>query len=1086
MTGPGFPPPPPIHAHRLKICIESNQKEKFAKKSKKESQQVVIATIPFLPVVPKPKDYPLPWYGENRQLATGRQLLVRGPKDSRNKNMYLAGSQTCVVNEEKVEDGGCGYIPHNSMCLLEIKQQPSIKQVVSHLKVLITTFNSYQGDSRDKLVKWTDRACSHIYGFLEIEISLCKTSSPKPTSEPFSLSAAPSAFGSYPHGQGIYGTAKAISGTVAAASSGQMKSTRTQSSTEGDPDPVIVDLQGLKEMPCVWTGREFIRPQVVALESKVNGPYLFLAPSTLSSKKNLARAMGIKKTFTLEEIIRAMSKMKEDFGTSPVDETCQKFLRNIVSELYDLDTSTGLEIALPDIDFVMHWSKELAFNDAAWLPPGEGHTYVNGIIPRPVAERLGVRLVRSQRLEKYVSQAKTHFGQGYPFGQREDLTQRVQNILREYTLDETVLKELLQNADDAQAEKMYIILDKRTHGKEKILSDKWQDLQGPALLVWNDKCFSERDLEGIQKLGMGSKRLDSETIGQYGIGFNVVYHLTDCPSFISGGETLCIMDPHCRYVPEADKLDPGRRFDLDAQFWADFPDMQTAYLQNDLKGCPPELRGGSLFRFPLRYNEKLVNNSEIVERRYTESSVISAERMERLLRHWAPKIKQALLFLNNVTELKFFVIDDDAMVTRSCFEVCLDEVARKQREHLHEKVDQFREPRGSEPYLVRYKLKIREERPMSIPAIVSTSEPTKTALSEEMWLIQQGIGDLENRDQNWTYIKQVKPRHGLAAPLSLPTDRQKVFSGTVFCFLPLPIRSKLPVQVNGHFILNDSRQGLWAKTDDQRGQWNRCLFNAISTSYAKLLEHAKDYYVQPSSYLDQKQLNDAIRRYYNVFPNWSPSDQPVATTSYRHGLTQGYGYVPTRPVAEDVWLELAKAVYLKLGKNNSPILASIHSRELIDVAETSDPVSPQEPRETQGLVQSHAKPKVEYTVRWHVLLSAIPTTQVHFWETPYVESRCNVKELQPILERIGMFIACAPLRIRNHFEKVDVKVPTTLPETVFKYYVNFHQEVISTTPCCIRHTKFQSVDHFKQFTLYVLQIIQDQFLVYGALPPCNS
>ena len=66
--------------------------------------------------------------------------------------------------------------------------------------------------------------------------------------------------------------------------------------------------------------------------------------------------------------------------------------------------------------------------------------------------------------------------------------------------------------------------------QKKVLSSDWKDLQGPALLVWNDKGFTEEDLIGIQKLGLGSKRTNAESIGQYGIGFNAVYHLTDCPS----------------------------------------------------------------------------------------------------------------------------------------------------------------------------------------------------------------------------------------------------------------------------------------------------------------------------------------------------------------------------------------------------------------------------------------------------------------------------------------------------------------------------------------------------------------------------
>ena len=79
------------------------------------------------------------------------------------------------------------------------------------------------------------------------------------------------------------------------------------------------------------------------------------------------------------------------------------------------------------------------------------------------------------------------------------MTRRIKNILREYPFDEenaTFLKELIQNADDAKATKMCVILDKRTHGRDRVLSEQWSDLQGPALLVWNDAEFTESDLKG--------------------------------------------------------------------------------------------------------------------------------------------------------------------------------------------------------------------------------------------------------------------------------------------------------------------------------------------------------------------------------------------------------------------------------------------------------------------------------------------------------------------------------------------------------------------------------------------------------------
>ena len=63
---------------------------------------------------------------------------------------------------------------------------------------------------------------------------------------------------------------------------------------------------------------------------------------------------------------------------------------------------------------------------------------------------------------------------------------------------------------------------------------------------------------GIQRLGEGSKSDDPNKTGQYGVGFNSVYHLTDVPTFLSDGKKLCVFDPHCFYVPDATEAEPGQ------------------------------------------------------------------------------------------------------------------------------------------------------------------------------------------------------------------------------------------------------------------------------------------------------------------------------------------------------------------------------------------------------------------------------------------------------------------------------------------------------------------------------------------------
>ena len=326
-------------------------------------------------------------------------------------------------------------------------------------------------------------------------------------------------------------------------------------------------LEQLKQLQCIWTGTDFIGADQVSFKWSLDGPYLYHVPDILSQRKSLCSILGIKETFFAADVRKAMLKMKADFNNQPVnDKPSQEVIRHTLTLLDDFEDDENGFI-LPDEKYFLHKTEDLAYNDAPWVSEKDSYTYVHESIPRELAMKLGVKPVRAKFLEEFAS--KYEFNEGRLFGQREELTQRIQNIIREYLLDVTLLKELLQNADDAKASKVYFILDKRFHDSCGILLGNWEDLQGPALLVWNDSVFSDKDFAGIQDLGLGSKRYEAEAIGQFGIGFNLVYHITDCPSFLTSGETLCIMDPHCRYVPGAHKLSPGRRFDnIGDGFWS--------------------------------------------------------------------------------------------------------------------------------------------------------------------------------------------------------------------------------------------------------------------------------------------------------------------------------------------------------------------------------------------------------------------------------------------------------------------------------------------------------------------------------------
>eukprot|EP00759_Apiculatamorpha_spiralis_P039689 PhF_6_TR38602/c0_g2_i1/m.57436 len=113
------------------------------------------------------------------------------------------------------------------------------------------------------------------------------------------------------------------------------------------------------------------------------------------------------------------------------------------------------------------------------------------------------------------------------FGPRVDLTNRIAEILRSYP-DNAVLKEMLQNADDATATTFRVCYDTRNHTAPSLTGTPLQGMLpflGSSLLVYNDAVFTDADLKSIQSIGGSVKRGNVTKTGRFGIGFNSVYHV---------------------------------------------------------------------------------------------------------------------------------------------------------------------------------------------------------------------------------------------------------------------------------------------------------------------------------------------------------------------------------------------------------------------------------------------------------------------------------------------------------------------------------------------------------------------------------
>ena len=911
--------------------------------------EIRLSSIPFLPVLCRPSNYPLQWAGDNEDsLLCGQSMIMEG-RTVFTKNSLLVGSQVCIVNDSDPAKGGCGKIPDKVQKLLSLHSEPTVTEVISHLKVMSLT-------SSDINPAWITQSCSIVYHFLN----------------------------------------------------------RALASSEAE----FEEISGMKSFRCLWNGSTYISTEDVAKDwRRPQGPYLYSIPEAIAGKTYLIKALSIKHEFSIDDALTALEKMKIRFLDDPIDECCKALVEDIFTILKCVQHTRDLAdkvVYLPSEKFILHRSKELAYNDAGWAPKDEDYHYVHNNIPRRMAELLGVRLVRSKMLDQFVSK-DVHF-LGVEFGQREELTRRIQNIIRDYPFDITLLKELLQNADDAKAKKLHIILDKRTHGKNSLISENWQKLQGPSLLVWNDSIFSDEDLKGIQELGLGSKRSESETIGQYGIGFNVVYHLTDCPSFITGGETLCIMDPHCMFADGATPVSPGRMYtNLSEGFWGHFEDMSSTYLINGVDNLPEAIQHGSLFRFPLRHSKELVQSSKILDHSSSrEVQPMTAGRLEKELKQWFPDMKGAMLFLQHVSEIKLMVIEQNAHKLNTVYHYCRcipdEEKYSPSITKFVSSVSNFSHSSRPMSDKVLYPLRI-------------TEHIEKGRNITEKWLIQQGIGDLNNQGVNWMYSNRVKPRHGIAAPLNVCSSTRGK-KRQLYCFLPLPSTIDLPVHINGSFILDSNRRDLWSPSNpnelDDKSRWNQNLVMAIASSYADFLKQCKSYYVDNTYHTWKTGIED-MRKFCEVFP---------LDTMIKDMKLNG---------------KIVKELYKILVDTNPEILCVILTKQKTN--------------------------STHLVVEWQPLISINGVDQVYFWGITKDRT-----EIHPILESIGMKITSLSNSLQgilNDFLSNDKKkIPSISPATVFKHYTgcSSYSALNGMIIKPISSTVFENPEKFSIFLKFLLSI----------------
>ena len=663
-------------------------------------------------------------------------------------------------------------------------------------------------------------------------------------------------------------------------------------------------LQELKNeigsLPFVWHNNQFLSADNFVLNWNYvtyNG-FLCELSKDIENKRfeQLFRLLGINESPTIAQCMSILQRLHDEMNDDPLSpaavEFCCGVAKYLVTDLSIADVVTDSngdkslqQIYLPDESCIMRHVSNLAYKEsiehssldnsglleshfkenAYWL-----HQNFSGSI----AKYLGI----PSALESILGTiSDDNFLCGSEYGQQEDLCDRINSLLDKYPSDSAIFKEFIQNAEDAGASQIGFVIDQREFPAEDgelfSNSENWHELhKSPSLLIYNNKKMTEDDLIGITKLGQGNKRDSFESIGRFGVGFNVAYHITDCPMFVSYGpggvpENFCVLDPTCEYAPRATKRAPGQRWKLSnpkyvEQFSKQLkPFLDTNKFQKFSDSWTLELDEGCVvFRLPLTKSGSNLSTSKLLP-----NSQMSIHKLQILLESLAKDAHKLPLFIKNLKSISAFEISKEGECSHYfTTTVTMDPESVTIQDNFSENVtcELFKMTNSDfedvEFHTVLYRKHIKTTIVYKQEA-QDTNEKDKQETAED-WLISEQFGSKEMaRELLEAGISAgLVPLGGVAINVSSPKKLNN--SCNIFCSLPLPLESYVPFHVNGHFWVDDSRKHLETGAADYLlSKWNECLTTTvISSAYLAAIDRCRKYINFRS--------NDTALWYYPLFP----------------------------------------------------------------------------------------------------------------------------------------------------------------------------------------------------------------------------
>ena len=587
--------------------------------------------------------------------------------------------------------------------------------------------------------------------------------------------------------------------------------------------------------------------------------------------EQLFKLLEVENEVTIDRLIHIVRQMKLDYDEEPLpNKKILEFVVDVIKVLHnkirhtDKDKYKDVVFLLPDEKGVLRQASKITCDNGlqgelTWIQKlplfvefqEEGGHFLHSDVPRGHGLTLGAEPILDSLLKETVDDS---FIDGTDFGQEENLVDRLNSILKKYSDNSAIFKEFIQNADDAKASELVFVLDHRNNFPDKSLlsmeDGQWKKLQSvPSLCIFNNRPFSESDLRGICQLGRGGKGFSDETIGRFGIGFNVAYHVTDCPMFITydgtGNPTnFCVFDPLSHYLPRSIKNKRGRRWEVNDKFISQFPDQFKPFLQDEFskfKSLAPQClsdlsQGYVVFRLPFVRKMPNSDNSRVL----CDGTHMSTHEMKKHFSELQSTAKECLLFLNNLRSISYFEIS----------------LSGKCSHHFTSTVESVSKPVNSTYQLSTTYVETVSELKFTGRYSTTTTESKRT--SKINWLVHKK--DHFKSDCVDLLVKAgregLKPTGGVAAMLN-----RTLQNGRLFCFLPMLSLSGVPAHLNAHFLVDDSRKHL--TTIKGLEQWNHTIGSELLVpSYVELILSAREYVTG---------CQESIDWFYGLFPDITSS-----------------------------------------------------------------------------------------------------------------------------------------------------------------------------------------------------------------------